>query len=322
MHLTFLTPLGALLAVGAVFPLAALALGELRAGRARQALRLAAPRRRMYASSAIAIASIPVLLGLALAQPVLRSEEKQRVRSDAQVFYVFDTSNSMRASRDPRGPTRLDRALAIARRLRLDLHDVPSGVATMTDRVLPNIFPTGDEQFFTAALAETVGAERPPPKGFEDRATTFAALDTLAGDNFFSTGIKHRVVVLLTDGETAPYFGGDLRESLRAPPRTRFVIIRFGSQDEHIWVNAQLDRGYRADPGAARATASLASVVNGRSYDEGQVAAATQAAKSLLGTGPLAGVGHGLRAVALAPWLALASLLPLLSLLWSRNLAP
>ena len=70
--------------------------------------------------------------------------------------------------------------------MRLDLTDVPSGVATMTDRVLPNIFPTGDEQLFTAALAETVGVERPPPKGFEDRATTFAALDTLAGDNFFS----------------------------------------------------------------------------------------------------------------------------------------
>ena len=169
MQLTFLTPLGLLLAVGAVLPLAALALGELRIRRARQALSLPAPPRRGYASTALAIASVPILLALALAQPVLRSEEKQRVRSDAQVFYVFDTSNSMRASRDPGGPTRLDRALAIARRMQLDLHDVPSGVATMTDRVLPNIFPTGNEQLFTAALAETVGVERPPPKGSRTR---------------------------------------------------------------------------------------------------------------------------------------------------------
>jgi len=322
LHLTFLTPLGLLLAVGAVFPLAAFILGELRARRARKALRLPAPPRRGYAATAIAIASVPVLLGLALAQPVLRSEEMQRVRSDAQVFYVFDISNSMRASGDPRGPTRLDRALALARRMRLDLRDIPSGVATMTDRVLPNIFPTGDEQLFAAALAETVGIERPPPKGFEDRATTFASLDTLQGDNFFSAGMKHRLVVLFSDGETAPYFAGDLRESLRPPPRTSFVIVRVGRQDERIWVNAQLDRGYRADPGAARATASLAGVVNGRSYGEGQVAAATQTAKRLLGNGPLAGVGHGLRAIALAPWFALASLLPLLVLLWSRNLAP
>jgi hypothetical protein len=322
LRLTFLTPLGALLAVGAIVPLAALVLGELRARRARRALHLAAPAHRVYAWAVLATASIPVLLGLALAQPVLRSEETQRVRSDAQIFYVFDTSNSMRASRQPGGPTRLDRALAVARRMRLDLRDVPSGVATMTDRVLPNIFPTGDEQLFTAALAETVEVERPPPKGFADRATTFAALDTLAGDNFFSEGIEHRLVVLLTDGETAPYFGGDLRESLRPPPRTRFVIVRVGGQDEHIWVNAQLDRGYRGDPGAPRATASLAGVVNGSSYGEGQVRAATQAAKRLLGTGPLEGVGHGLRAIALAPWLALASLLPLLFLLWSRNLGP
>jgi hypothetical protein len=321
LRLTFLTPIGLLLAVGAVFPLAAHFLGELRAGRVRKVLHLPAPPSRVYASTAIAIISIPVLLGLALAQPVLRSEEMQHVRSDAQVFYVFDTSNSMRASADPRGPTRLERALAVARRMRLDLHDVPSGVATMTDRVLPNIFPTGDEQLFAAALAETVGVERPPPKGFEERATTFAALDTLAGDNFFNEGIKHRLVVLLSDGETAPYFAGDLREALRRVPRTNFVIVRVGGQHERIWVNARLDRSYRADPGAARATRDLARVVNGDSYREGQVAAATQAAKRILGTGPLAGVGHGLRAIALAPWLALASLIPLLFLLWSRNFA-
>ena len=95
--------------------------------------------------------------------------------------------------------------------------------------------------------------------------------------------------MLLTDGETAPYFAGDLRESLRPPPRTNFVILRVGGRDERIWVNAKLDRGYRADPGAARATASLARVVNGRSYSAGQVAAATQRAKRLLGTGPLDG---------------------------------
>ena len=144
--------------------------------------------------------------------------------------------------------------------MRLDLRNVPSGVATMSDRVLPNIFPTGDEQLFTAALAETVGVERPPPKGFEDRATTFAALDTFAGDNFFSSGIKRRVVVLLTDGETAPYFGGDLRESLRLPPHVRFVIVRMGGQGERIWVNGRLDPRYRPDSSApARPPPSLRS---------------------------------------------------------------
>jgi hypothetical protein len=319
LHLTFLTPVGLVLALGAVFPLTAFALGELRSRRVRRALGLAAPARSISAVTAVAIALVPVFLGLALAQPVLESERKQRVRSDAQVFYVFDTSNSMRAARSRTGRTRLDRALEAAREMRVVLADVPSGIATMTDRVLPNIFPTGDEQLFIAGLSETVGFERPPPKGFDTRATTFAALDTLAGDNFFDEGIKHRLVVVFTDGETAPYFGGDLRESLRPPPRTRFVIVRFGGEGERIYVRGRLDQGYRPDRNAEKATANLATILDGRAFGEGQLTSAEDAAKRFLGSGPLTGIGRGLHVIALAPWLALGSVIPLL-FLWSRRL--
>jgi hypothetical protein len=319
LHLTFLTPVGGLLALGSLLPLGAFLAGELRARRVRRALGLDAPPTRLLATTAASLALVPVLLGLALAQPVLQSEEKQDVRSDAQVFYVFDTSNSMRAASGPASSTRIARALDVARRLRLELRTVPSGVATMTDRVLPNIFPTGDEQLFTAALSETVGVERPPPKGFDARATTFASLDTFAGNNFFDDGIAHRLVILLTDGETAPYFGGDLRESLRPPPRTRFLIIRIGSERDRIYLRGRVDERYRPDTGAAKATRNLAAVLDGRAFDEGQVSAATETARKYLGRGPLTGVGHGLRAIALAPWLALATLVPLLFLLWSRN---
>ena len=172
---------------------------------------------------------------------------------------------------------------------------------------------------FTAALADTVGIERPPPKGYGTTATTFAALDTFAGDGFFSPGAKYRVVVLFTDGETAPYFAGDLREALRPKPRVHLVIVRFWAGRAHLFYGRRADRGYRPDSNAAHATAGLAAVVDGRSFREGQVAPATAAAKRFLGTGPLEGVGRGLRAIALAPWLALASLLPLLFLLWTRN---
>src|SRR5437763_7377779 len=194
MHLTFLTPVGGLLALGALLPLGALALNERRAARARRALGLDAPPRRAAVATAIALALVPGLLGLALAQPVLQSERIPHMRSDAQVFYVFDTSESMRASLGPRRPNRLARAVAMAERLHVELANVPSGVGTMTDRVLPNIFPTSSEAVFTAALAETVGVDRPPPKGFADTATTFAALDTFAGSNFFDEGIAHRLV--------------------------------------------------------------------------------------------------------------------------------
>jgi hypothetical protein len=318
MHLTFLTPLGALLAVGALLPLAALALNERRARRARRALRLDEPALRSHLLTAASLTLVPVLLGLALAQPVLQSSETAHVRTDAQVFYVFDTSNSMRASSSPHGATRLARAVRAAIRMRVALHDVPSGVASMTDRVLPNVFPTSSDQVFSGALAETVGIERPPPKGLGDTATTYAALDTFAGTNFFSDGIAHRLVVLFTDGETAPYFAGDLREALRRPPHTRFVIVRFWGPDERIF-SPSADRRYRPDPRSAAAVRSLAAVLSGRAYGEGDLGAATDAARTFLGRGPLVSVGQGLHVIALAPWLALAALVALLTVLWRRN---
>ena len=117
--------------------------------------------------------------------------------------------------------------------------------------------PDGQRAVFTAALGETVGIDRPPPKGFSDRATTFAALDTFAGNNFFTEGIQHRLVILFTDGETAPYFGGDLPRVAAAEAahelrdRALGQLAASGSASA-----ARLDRAYRPDPAAAHATAA------------------------------------------------------------------
>ena len=320
MHLTFLTPSGALLVLAALLPLGALALHERRARRARRSLGLAAPPPRSQLLTIGALVAFCGLLALALAQPVVQSTQTTRMRADAQIFYVFDTSESMRASAGPHRATRVQRSIAEARLMRLAIHDVPSGVATMTDRVLPNVFPTGSEQLFAAALADTVGVNRPPPKGFNETATTFASLDTFAGTNFFSVGITHRLVVLFTDGETAPYFQGDLHQALRPAPHTSFVIVRMGSANDRIYIGRKPDRNYRPDPRAGQATRSLAAVVGGKAFVEGDVGGATAAARGLLGHGPVSGVGEGLRVVVLAPWLAIAALIPLLALLWRRNL--
>jgi hypothetical protein len=319
LHLVFLTPSGALLALGALLPLGALALNERRARRARRSLNVDPPPGGSYAVTAATIALVPVLLGLALAQPVLQSARVTRVRADAQIFYVFDTSISMRAASGPKAPTRLARALSSAARMHLALREVPSGIATMTDRVLPNIFPTASEEFFTAALGDTVGIERPPPKGFNETATTYASLDTFAGTNFFSPGVPHRLVVLFTDGETAPYFPGDLHEALRPAPHTNFVIVRIGDARERIYDGGKAERGYRPDPKAPQAARSLAGVVGGQAFGESDVDGAVQAARSALGHGPLAQIGEGLRVIAFARWLALCALLPLVFLLWRRN---
>jgi hypothetical protein len=319
VHLTFLTPLGALLALLGVLPLAALWLNERRARRVRTALGVEGPPLRSLAVTAGLLALVAVCLGLAAAQPVLESSRTVRTRTDAQIFYVFDTSVSMAASAGPHSPTRLERAVAEATRMRLALADVPSGLATMTDRVLPNVFPTTDQQEFATGLADTIGIDAPPPKGLSDRATTFAALDTFAGTNFFSPGIPHRLVVLFTDGETAPYFAGDLRQALRVPPRTAFVIVHVWHANERIYLGRKVDAAYRPDPRSGRMVSSLAATLNGRSYNENQISAAASGARKLLGHGKIASVGVGLHVVALAPWLVLVSVVPLVVLLWRRN---
>jgi hypothetical protein len=320
MTLEFLTPIGAVVAAGAIVPFAALAVNERRARQVRRTLGLAEPTLTARLPSVVALALVPGLLGLALAQPILRSTRALLVRKDAQIFYVFDTSESMRAARSRGGPTRLDRALAAAGRMRLSLQDVPSGIATMTDRILPDLFPTASEQVFEATLGEAVGVDRPPPKGLAERATTYAALDTLTGTNFFGAGIKHRLVILFTDGETAPYFAGDLREALRRPPRTSFVILRFWRSSERILTTAGADSRYRPDPSSAQAVRTLAATTGGRAYGEGSVGHAIGAARQSLGRGPVANLGQDLHVIALSRWLALAALVPLAFLLWRRNL--
>jgi hypothetical protein len=321
MHLTFLTPLGALFALTALLPLGALALNERRARRVRRALLVDSPPLRSRATTAGLLALVPVLLGLALAQPVLQSTRTVRSRTDAQIFYTFDTSVSMSASGGPGAPTRLDRAVAEASQLRLRLGDIPSGLATMTDRVLPTIFPTTSQQEFAAGLAETIDIDAPPPKGLTDRATTFAALDTFAGTNFFSPGIPHRLVILFTDGETAPYFTSDIKQALRQTPKTSFVVVHDWRPGERIYHSGKIDPDYRPDARSGKAVNALASTLGGRAFDQGNIDGAASAARQLLGKGTVARIGVGLHVVALAQWLVLVSFVPLLILLWRRNIA-
>jgi hypothetical protein len=318
--LIFLTPVGAAVAGAAVLPLAGLALHERRLRRLRDVLRLRQPPLRGRAPSMVALAAIPALVGLALAQPVLRSTRAQFVRTDAQAFYVFDVSRSMLASSSSHGPTRLQRAARAALRMRTDLGSVPSGVASMTDRVLPLVFPTADQEVFAAALEESLRIESPPPRGFDTVGTLFESLDALAGTNFFNPGIKHRLAIVLTDGESRPYFVPTLREALAGKPRTDFVIVRFWHSGERIRSGEPGDGGYRPDPASERMVDQLAAITHGSVFDEGHLSQAVAKARDLLGTGPVEKRGQTLRVVSLARWIALAALVPLTFVLWRRNL--
>jgi hypothetical protein len=311
--LTFLTPAGALVGLAVLLPLIALAAGARRVHGVRTLLGLRRPRTGTDVARLAALIAGFVLLALAGTQPALSHETSQRVRRDAQALFVVDTSRSMAASSGTAGATRLVRATAAAAKLRASIPDVESGIATLTDRVLPNLLPVADIPSFDATLERSVGIERPPPRSAAVRATTYAALSEIPAAGFFDSTAGRRVVVLLTDGESGPFDPGAVAASLRP---TRLVVIRFWRASESI----AGDPAYRPDPASSAALDALAASAGGRVFGEGDVGSAGAAIRASIGTGPTTRVAaRTRRETALAPFVVAAALVPLVLFLRRRR---
>lgn len=303
----FLTPLAALLAILAVLPLAALALGARRVAVVRRALRLApAPGRARVGREAV-LAAIVGLLAVAAMQPVIKTERGLESRTDAQLFVVLDTSRSMAAAASPNSPTRLARAQRIAIDLASQFGDLPVGVATFTDRVLPDLFPTPDRAAFDSTVS-SVQVEDPPPQNVSTVATSFDDLGALATGGFFPDGVHKRVVVLVTDGESAPFDPATLA-SVLASHDIRLIAIRVGDGRDRVWTpQGRPEAGYRPDPSGARR--SLAQLESALGSPRGE--SATAFVRRVVGSGPSATVGAAPRMVTLAPIPAVLALVLLI----------
>ena len=105
--MTWLTPAAALVALAALLPLGAAALGVARAASVRRGLRLPAPGRATLAGRLLPAAAAIALLGAAAAQPAIRHGSARRVRAGSQVLFVLDTSRSMPASATQTSSSRL-----------------------------------------------------------------------------------------------------------------------------------------------------------------------------------------------------------------------
>jgi hypothetical protein len=307
----FLTPLGGLAALAALVPLAALALAERREHRGRAALGLPAPPARRRLPLVLAVALVPVLLGIAAMQPVLRTTTAVRVRTDAQAYYVIDTSRSMLASRSPRSESRIERARADAIRLRDELPEIPSGIATLTDRVLPDLLPNDDAAVFTSTMKDVVGVDEPPPATVNVIATSLNALRVLGTQSFYSPAAQKRVAFVFTDGESRTVDQQLVAKQLATGPRVHVIFIHVSSPDEAVYTDGKPESGYHEDPTSGQTLSQLAAAIGGRSFGEGDLAGAAAAAGRELGRGPTAIVGRSQRLVRLAPWIALLALVPL-----------
>ncbi len=318
--MSFLTPYAGLVALLVLVPLAAFALGERGRRRVTAVLRLPEPGRGWRAAVAVAITAIAALLGLAATQPTLVRHVQQHVRSDAEAWFVLDTSLSMSASERAGGPSRFRRSQLLAERVRDQLKDVPVGLASITDRAMPHLFPSPDRTTFHATLFRSMGIERPPPTdGFSVLITTLGSLSRLASDNFFSPRSTRRLMIVFTDGETKPFVDRSLATLFRRPPGVSTIFVHVWQPDEHVFVNGVPDPLYKPVPRSGSYIRALAGATGGQAFGEDQVGRIVDAARSDLGSGPTVSLTHEQEQFAMAPWIACAAFFPLAFLLWRRN---
>lgn len=312
--LTFLTPVAGTVALSALLPAAAFGAGAARLARVRRALHLPSEPARPRVVALLAM--VPLLLGLAATQPALLHSSASRVRTDAAVFVVLDVTRSMLAS-STGGTTRLERARADAIRIRDDLPGVDVGVATLTDQVVPLLFPVADEATFADVVDHAVHVESPPPLEVAPEATTFGALQALGNQGFFTAAEHRRVVVLLTDGESQPY---DV-ESVAGGLGAALIVVRYWHADERVYVDGRAEPGYRPDPASAGIVSELVSATGGHSFSGGHPATVAAQVRDDLGAGPTRALPGTSSRRLLAPWVGLCSLVPLAVLVRRRLLA-
>ena len=319
MELTFLTPLAGLFALVAAVPLAVHVLRQRRLDRARTALGLVAPSLRARLPLVVALAAVPVLLGIAAAQPVLETTRVVPERTDVEAYVVIDVSRSMLAAAGPGEPTRFERAQDLAVDIRAALPEVPFGVASLTDRVLPHLFPTTDERVFAATVNEALDVESPPPGNFyTTSATSLDALAAVPELNYFRETVEKRVLVVLTDGETRP-LEGQLPSAFDREPSVDAVFVRPWDADERIYETGVAEGGYEPDPRSEALLAEAAAQMHARVLREDEASQAVSAVRSAIGAGETIDVTHEAGRLALMPWIALAALVPLAFVLLRRN---
>jgi hypothetical protein len=303
VDIAFLTPLGAATGLVALAAAVAALARERRAGQLRAAIGLRAPgplARRPSLLGALAVA----LLALAAAQPVVADVRTSRARSDAEVVFLFDRSRSMFAAPAPGAPARFDRAVELGLGLRAALADVPAGAASVGEEALPHLFPSTDGAAFARVVRAALGVDRPPPLGERELiATDLEEIGDLARDGYFSPDARHRLAIVLTDGESEPFSPTQVANELRAND-VRLVLVRVGTARERVYGKGGVPEPYRPDERAAAALARLASEAGTRVYDEGESGAALRAARRLLGVGPSVAIGATERRIALAPYVA------------------
>jgi hypothetical protein len=303
MTLTFLTPWGILLGAAGLVPVALTLHKERTASRARNVLGLAHPPRRRRFARLLLLAVGFALLALAAGHPLVQAQHTQRERKDAQLMFVLDNSRSMLASRGRHGTPRWQRAIADAEQIHAALPDVAAGVVALNDRLLPYLFPTTQESVLHLVLHDAYAVDRPVPSTQTHWTTYLGALSALT-NGYFVDDTRHKVAVVLTDGETRTYSPFNLEQALEEKG-IDLVYVRVWDARERIYrAGGKTERYTPLSP----AILGFAQTGNAKLYREAQLAAAIADVRTRIGSGPTREVATSRRNVSIGGQLALLAL--------------
>ena len=226
----------------------------------------------------------------------------------------------MLASKSAGAPTRFERATAIAGTLRDAIPTAAVGIASLTDRVLPHVFPTQDRADYDVTLRDAIAVQRPPPaENISGSGTSLKALSDLATAHFFAPEARTRIAVVLTDGESQPFAVERTAAALRRA-RIQSVLIQLGSPGERVFGANGRTETYRPDREAGVELARVAGLLHASAYSERESGAAVSEVADLVARGNGVEQQSSTSIRALAPPLALVALFPVAFLLWRRNL--
>jgi hypothetical protein len=212
-------------------------------------------------------------------------------------------------------PDRLQRREAAWRvQLRHAIPDVPFGIASLTDRVLPHLFPTLDPNVFESVLAATRSASSARRR---QAPTTLATDYSTSGEhraanNYYGADVQKRVLVFFSDGESKYFDDIVLRREVRQGNVHVLFVHLWERRREDLPQKNNVDPGYRPDPQANQERSGSAAARRRRVLGEGSRDDAAHETKAFLGTGPQTRrCGEQRTQISLGPYVALMALLPL-----------
>ncbi len=303
--LVFLTPWAALVGLAFIVPLVTLAIRERASARVSRALDLRPLPLPRILLRPLALAVLALLVAVTAAQPMVRATDSTLVRSDAELLLTFDVSRSMAATGAPGGVARLERARSLGQDLHEALPDVPTGVATLTNRMMPLMFPTGDKRGVTAVIDNALRLMQPQPAALTAaRASSLGALTLAADRSYYNPGARKRALIVFSDLDS-DFFS--LEGTLRLLRRNRIepFLVRVAAPGEQIF-----DASGRPNAYVSVSTVSVEGLRRARwhAFEEGESERLVSEIRTYLGRGPVEESGLVESQRTLAPWFALAAL--------------